>query len=270
MRNSFLAFASVLAYASLAAAQAKITLRENWVDPIVVGSARKRRRAVGRRLHAARMARRDRAHHGLQRAGEGGRLPRPVLRHEPALRARHQLSDRRQLLESADAGRQPVPQALVVPHGVQAARGVSRQDALAESRRHQFPRQRLAEREADRRLGQTRRRVAAVRIRRDRSAAKAGRRQRARHRDLSARARRPRDHVRRLEPDAARQGHGPVARGFDHRHRTGRDPLSGRHHAPRRPGRAAFGARRADQRVRRAGGRRAERAGSRRRSSPRR
>ncbi len=96
---------------------------------------------------------------------------------------------------------------------------------LAGFRRHQLPRQRLAQRQADRRRGPAGRRVAAVRIRRHRRR-QTRRHQRARHRDLSARARRPGDHLRGLEPDAAGQGHGPLARRLDRRHRAGRHPLS--------------------------------------------
>ena len=56
------------------------------------------------------------------------RLSRPVLRHEPALRAGRQVPHRLQLLQRAHAARQPVPQPVVVSHRVQAAGGIPRQD----------------------------------------------------------------------------------------------------------------------------------------------
>ena len=57
-----------------------------------------------------------------------------------------------------------------------------------------------------------------------------GREERAGRRGLPAAARRPRHHLRRLEPAAARQEHGPVARREPHRHRAGVDRLPARHH----------------------------------------
>ena len=107
----------------------------------------------------------------------------------------------------------------------------TRQDAVAEFRRHQLPRQRLAQRQTDRHRRPARRGVAPLRIRRHRCR-QTGRRQRTRHRDLPARTRRSRHHLRRLEPHAARQGHGTLARCLDRRHRARRHPLSLGHHAP--------------------------------------
>ena len=91
---------------------------------------------------------------------------------------------------------------------------------------HQLPRQHLAERQADREGDGRRRSMAHLRVQRDRC--REGRRGKcARGAGLGADRHRPRHHLRRLEPGAARQEHGPVARGLCHDQRPGGGALSG-------------------------------------------
>ena len=105
---------------------------------------------------------------------------------------------------------------------------------MAALRRHQLPRQHLAQRPADRRRNDVVGRVPPLssstspRIVRATGAKRAGRR------GLRARAPRSGDHVGRLEPHAARQEHGPVGRRLPDRERPARAPKSARG-ADRRP-----------------------------------
>ena len=101
---------------------------------------------------------------------------------------------------------------------------------LAALRRHQLPREHLAQRTAARRGQRGRGRVPPLRVRRHAA--------RARRQDRNvlavevdrARAARPRDHVGGLEPHARRQEHGPLGRRLPDRQRAARaaEPARGR------------------------------------------
>ena len=117
--------------------------------------------------------------HRGRRPGEGQDSARPALRHEPAQLSRRHLSDRRELLEYRDGAGQPVRRLVVVPQSVRRAGFLQGKDGLAEVRRHQLPRQHLAERKADRQFRRRRRRMAHLRIQCHRGS-QAGRGKRAR------------------------------------------------------------------------------------------
>ena len=124
----------------------------------------------------------------------------------------------RALHAAADARRQPVQARLVVPHGVRRCPRARRPQPGAALRRHQLPRERLAQRHARRLARRGGRRLPPLRVRRHAPGA-AGRDQRARRRGHRPGAARPGDHVGRLEPDARRQEHGPLGRRLPHRQR---------------------------------------------------
>ena len=102
---------------------------------------------------------------------------------------------------------------------------VQGQDGLAELRRHQLPRQHLAQRKADRQLGRRRRRVAHVRVQHYR-AAKPGAENVLAVQAFSPTETRPGHHVCRLESVASRQEHGTLARSVPDHQRPGRAALS--------------------------------------------
>ena len=101
-------------------------------------------------------------------------------------------------------------------------------------RRHQLPRQHLAERHEDRGRHQRRRRLPPLRVRRD-EARQAGRDERAGGGGLRPRAARPRHHVGGLEPHPRGQEHGAVGRRLPHRQRAPRPQEPARHPRPRPP-----------------------------------
>ena len=91
---------------------------------------------------------------------------RSLLRRQPSPDSRHQLSHRAQLLQSADAGRQPVSLRLVVPQGIQASRLFrERRSPLAAFRRNQLSRRGLAQWAQDRRFIHHSRRLSHLRFR---------------------------------------------------------------------------------------------------------
>ena len=82
----------------------------------------------------------------------------------------HELSHRRQFFQHPDGARQPLCRLVVVSQAICGARVLQGQDGLAEIRRHQLSRQHLAQRKADRQVRRRRRRLAHLRIQRDRAA----------------------------------------------------------------------------------------------------
>ncbi len=96
---------------------------------------------------------------------------------------------------------------------------------LVEVQRHQLSRQHFSERKTDREVGRRRRRLAHLRIQRDRGR-QTGRGECSRSPGLFSHGARSGHHLRRLESRASRQKHGTVARSLSHHERPGGAALS--------------------------------------------
>ena len=94
---------------------------------------------------------------------------------------------------------------------LRSPRRLQRTPGVAALRRHQLPRQHLAERQEDRERERDCRRMAHLRVERDRGRV-AGAGERAGGGGVRAETRRPGHHLCGLEPAARGQGHGAVAR----------------------------------------------------------
>ncbi len=166
--------------------------------------------------------------------GEERSASRSVRRNEPPAVPGRVVSHRRQLLEFTHASGQSVCGLVVVPQGIHAAERLCWQNRMAELPRHQLSWKYLAEREADRELGAGRGRVAHVRVQRHlrrEAGSECGC-----GADLGPHGREPRHHLCRLEPGAARQEHGAVARRVLEGERAGCIAVSGSDVQGRFPG----------------------------------
>ena len=105
--------------------------------------------------------------------------PDPYYGHEPAVDPGHDLSHLHQLLERADAARQPVPASWWYRTEFKFPAEYRGKTALAGFRRRQLPRQRLAERAPDRVRRSAGGHVAPLRVRRHRRGPSRARRMRS-------------------------------------------------------------------------------------------